>query len=834
MKKSLLILSLFITALAGFSQLKSPAEFLGYKLGSQFSRHHQVVAYFQHVAQNSNRVTLKEYGRTYENRPLILATITSEENHQSIKDIREDNLRRAGLMEGTPTANVSMVWLSYNVHGNEANSTEAAMMTIYELARPGSAKADWLQNTVVIIDPCINPDGRDRYVQFYWQYGNQPYNPDPQSAEHYEPWPGGRVNHYLFDLNRDWAWQTQIETQQRIKEYNKWMPHVHVDFHEQGANSPYYFAPAAKPFHEQITDWQGEFQTMIGKNHAKYFDKKDWFYFTKERFDLLYPSYGDTYPTYNGAIGMTYEQAGHGRAGLGILKHEGDTLTLRDRILHHYTTGLSTIEITSKNNSRVLQEFRQFFKGKATSAYETFVLKTRNKDKKEAIMDWLDANQIQYGAASASRLSGYNYRTKNSENFSISEEDLVISTRQPKGKLAAVLLEPQTKLEDSLTYDITAWALPYVYGVEAYASAQQLEVRPIERKNDFTPNTIPADAYAMLFEWNSFEDARFLATILKEDIKVRFTNKPLTSGGKAFDRGSLIISQRDNPSPDFLSTVTGIANDFERTFTVTNTGFSQSGPDIGSGEISYLEKPRIAMIGGEATSPNEFGANWYYFERQLEYPVTILKSDNFSWYGLSDYDVLVMQEGRYSDFGNSDMEKIMNWVSGGGKLIVIQDALRKLVDSDFVSLKQYNSDEEKLRFERENEERAEDVKLEPFAERERNRARYNIPGAVYRVRLDNTHPLAYGYGDTFYSLKTSSSRYAYLSSQNVGVIASKDDLLSGFVGQYAQEAIPESLVFGVESKGRGSVVYFVDNPLFRAFWYDSRLMFANALFFVGQ
>ena len=239
-----------------------------------------------------------------------------------------------------------MFGLSYNVHGNEASSSEAAMQTLYELIMN---KKSWLENTVVIIDPCLNPDGRDRYVNWYNQVKASPYNTHQSATEHNEPWPSGRPNHYLFDLNRDWVWASQIETKQRLILYNEWMPHVHVDFHEQGINEPYYFAPAAEPFHEVISDWQRTFQLQTGKNHAKYFDREGWLFFTREQFDLLYPSYGDTYPTFMGAIGMTYEQAGHGRAGLGIDNDEGIELTLVDRINHHTTTSLSTVEISSQN-----------------------------------------------------------------------------------------------------------------------------------------------------------------------------------------------------------------------------------------------------------------------------------------------------------------------------------------------------------------------------------------------------------------------------------------------------------------------------------------------------
>ena len=290
-----LVCALFSTSL--FSQnIQSPQEFLGYELGKRFTRHHKVVEYFTYVSNQLDNVLLEKYGETNEYRPLYVSYISSSKNIKKIEQIRLNNLGQTGIKNKSYN-DVAIVWLSYNVHGNEASSTEASMQTLYELV---TKKKDYLENTLVIIDPCINPDGRDRYVNWFNQVKSTPYNVDQNAKEHREPWPGGRPNHYLFDLNRDWAWATQVETSQRLKIYNKWMPHIHVDFHEQFINSPYYFAPAAEPFHEIITDWQRDFQTQIGKNHAKYFDQKGWLYFTKESFDLLYPSYGDTYPTYMG------------------------------------------------------------------------------------------------------------------------------------------------------------------------------------------------------------------------------------------------------------------------------------------------------------------------------------------------------------------------------------------------------------------------------------------------------------------------------------------------------------------------------------------------------
>lgn len=829
------LISLFLTsAFFTQAQLQSPSEFLGYELGSRFSRHADVVDYFEHVAANSGQVKLEEYGRTYENRPLVLAYVASDENMARMETIREDNLRRANMLEGAPTTNVSIVWLSYNVHGNEANSTEASMATIYEILTSDKGQK-WLENTVIIIDPCINPDGRDRYANFYNQYGNLPFNPDPQTVEHLEPWPGGRQNHYLFDLNRDWAWQTQIESKERIKEYNKWMPHIHVDFHEQGYNSPYYFAPAAQPYHELITEWQRDFQETIGRNHAKYFDENDWFYFTKQYFDLLYPSYGDTYPTYNGAIGMTYEQAGHGRGGLGVLKQEGDTLTLLDRITHHTTTGLSTIEVTADNAAKVLSEFEKFFDTPVTGKYKSFVLKSDNQDKMNHLMNWLDANGIKYGSASNQKgLKGYHYGSGRERSFSISPNDLVVSVNQPKGVLTKILFEPNTALVDSLTYDITAWAVPYIYGMEAYATSTTLNVRE-KAQSSFSENAVESDVYAYFFKWNSLADATFLSELLKNKVKVRFSTREMRIGDQTFGRGTLIVSERDNEHmKDFNSRVIGLANANERKAYPIQTGFMDAGPDIGSSDIRYLEAPKVAMLAGEGTSVTNYGAMWYFLEQELQYPTSMLYAGDIGRTDIDDYDVLIMQEGSYYNVEKDDLEKISSWVSDGGKLILFQGAIRKFADSDYAKLSRYNSDQEKNEMEATEDARDEASKLERYEDQERNYAKNIIPGAVFRVHLDNSHPMAYGYEDEFYSLKTTSRRYGYLDSQNVGVIKSKSDHLSGFAGQYVKEALPNSLVFGVENKGRGQIVYFADNVLFRAFWYNGKLMVANSIFFVGN
>ncbi len=523
-RKFSLLIAFYVAWFSLNAQVKSPDDFLGYKIGSRYTPHHKVVSYFQHVAMNATAmVKIMPYGETNERRPLLLAFISSSENMKNLEHIRMNNLRLANLARDK-TAPIeenapAIVWLSYNVHGNETSSSEAAMMTIWALVDPSNNKTkEWLKNTVVVIDPCINPDGRDRYVNWFNSVVGKNANPQLISREHREPWPGGRTNHYNFDLNRDWAWQTQIETQRRIEVYNEWMPQIHVDYHEQGINEPYYFAPAVQPYHDVITKWQTDFQTTIGKNHAKYFDAKGWLYFTKEVFDLYYPSYGDTYPTYNGAIGMTYEQGGGPAGGAAAINDEGDTLTLFDRMNHHYTTSLSTIEISSINAGKLIKEFRKYFNEAVSTGvgeYKSYIIRNNPKDKEriEALLELLNKNGIQYGNGSGSG-KGYNYNTGREEAFSFSN-DVVINAIQPKSALVKVLFEPKSKLVDSATYDITAWSLPYAYGVEAFASKDKINSSGnINAKAIVNPET----TYGYVIPWNGIKTAKTTGQLLQKGI----------------------------------------------------------------------------------------------------------------------------------------------------------------------------------------------------------------------------------------------------------------------------------------------------------------------------
>jgi hypothetical protein len=832
MKRFLFLLALCYS-LTTQAQLKSPEQFLGYALGEKFTPHYRIVQYFeQAAAASSQQMKLETYGYTNEGRPLLLAAISSPENMSRLEEIRNNNLRLAGRQVGAMnTTGPVVVWLSYNVHGNEASSSEVAMKTLYELlANNNPQTKTWLQNVVVLLDPCLNPDGRDRYVNWYNQTVGKNFNAELGAREHYEPWPGGRTNHYYFDLNRDWAWQTQVESQARLKKYHQWLPQVHVDFHEQSFRSPYYFAPAAEPMHEVITPWQKDIQVTMGRNHAKYFDANGWLYFTKEFFDLFYPSYGDSYPLFNGSIGMTYEQAGHGMAGLAIDAGERDTLKLTDRIAHHFTTSMSTLEVASTSAGKLLTNFKKYFDDNnagLVDQYKTYVVSGAELSKLDAVKELLNKNAIRYSFASgASKQKGLNYFTNKEEVFTINTNDLLISTFQPQASLIKVLFEPVSKLNDSATYDITAWAVPYAYGIQSWASKEKISGKATGM--EFSSVPVPANSYGYLVNYNAFNDGKLLAALVKHDIRVRFAEKDFVYGGVKYNRGSLVILRKGNE--DKIEKMLQLATQLRNKITPISSGFMDSGFDFGSDKLRTIRKPVVAMLIGQESGDNASGEVWHFFDQQLDYPITLINTSSMRNVDWKKIDVLIAPDGDYKLIGDKDQSaELKTWIRQGGTLIAMEGAAASLGDIDpSFKLKKPASDKE------------EDDKKDPYADiklygnRDRDWLVNNVPGAIYKISLDNSHPLAFGYPDFYYGLKLGATIFEFgKDSWNVGVIK-KDKQTAGFVGSKLRERIVDGTVLGVSSVGRGNIIYFADDPIFRSFWENGKLMLTNAVFLVGQ
>lgn len=819
MKKLHVSAILLIVSLLGWSQSpQSPAQFLGYPLGTYFSRHHQVVDYFRQLQLAAPSVIqVTKYGETNEHRELIVAYISSPENLKKLEEIRTKH------SELKSDENISIVWLSYNVHGNESAGTEAAMQTAYELV---TQRQDLLEHTLVILDPCINPDGRDRYVNWYNQKTTSLSNANKATVEHNEPWPSGRPNHYLFDLNRDWAWLTQKESQQRIALYNLWLPHVHVDFHEQGMNDPYYFAPAAEPYHEVITTWQREFQQAVGKNNARYFDKNGWFYFTREVFDLLYPSYGDTYPMYTGAVGMTYEQGGSGRGGLSVINNNGDSITLVNRALHHHTTGMSTVEYAHLKTSQLINEYQLFAKNK-NYKYKSYVV-GGNTEKVRLLRNLLDAHKIIYTFGNGGTVKGFDYTKNAAGTLTATKDYLVLSTNQLKGTLLNVLFEPKTALKDSLTYDITAWSLPYAYGLNAIAS--ETAVQGTTEEKDTISNTIVKGAYAYLTEWNSMEDARFLTALMKEKIRVRFAENPFILNEKKYRRGTLIITRGDNKL-GFDQTVVALATKMHIQLTPTPTGLVDSGNDFGSSSVKLIKTPTVGMLTSDGASSLNVGEIWHFFEQDLHLPLSVYTMNELTESELNTLHTLIIPEGYYSELTQEGtMNSLKKWVSNGGKLIVIGEALSQFTGPEFGLIAKENDTTTAK-----NDTEKHEHQHVQYAQQERESIKKMITGALFSCKVDETNPLAFGYGTDYVTLKLSAQSYTYLADgANVVYLDEKPVHLAGFVGCEAKPAQAKSLIIGEKKMGAGSMIYFVDNPLFRGFWENGKLFFVNAVFLANN
>lgn len=840
-RKLLFLPVLLICNFFAVAQLKSPDDFLGYKTGTRYTPHWKLVSYFQYVAQTMpSLVKLQQYGETNEHRPLYLAFVSSQENMSNLESIRMNNLRLANMTKDKmmpSETSPAIVWLSYNVHGNETSSSEAAMLTLFALADSKNQQTkEWLKNTVVIIDPCINPDGRDRYVNWFNSIVGNNYNPRLDAREHGEPWPGGRTNHYNFDLNRDWAWQTQVETQQRMIQYNMWMPQVHVDYHEQGINQPYYFAPAAQPYHEAITQWQRDFQTAIGKNHAKYFDKNGWLYFTREIFDLFYPSYGDTYPVYNGAIGMTYEQGGGGAGGLGAETDEGDTLTLYDRVIHHYTTSLSTIEISSLNAGALLKEFRKFFNDAVNGSigeYKSYLIKNNPADTERiySFLKLLDKNGIVYNTGTGSG-KGFNYHTGKEETFAVAATDIIINAAQPKATMVKVLFEPRARLVDSLTYDITAWSLPYVYGLSAYASKQPITTTVGKARPDSVQNA-SSDSYGYVIRWQGVSSAKTTAQLLKQGIKLRFSEMPFEIHGQSFARGSIIIIKKGNEKygNSLWQIVSKVCNENGVKMNAINTGMVDKGYDFGSAKVHPMKALKVAMLTGEGVGPNAAGEIWHFFEKELDYPVTLINANDLNRVKWSNIDVMILPDGVYRFLNDKSLSDLFQqWIRNGGRVIALESAVAQLAKQEWSVVKLRKDDEKDTLGKKDPY-----LLLKSFENREKDEVPGTTPGSVFKVDIDNTHPLMYGYPNYYYTLKMDNIIYDFIreGGWNAGVIK-KDNQVSGFVGFKLKQKLKDGLVFGVQPVGLGTVTYLSDDVLFRNFWENGKLMFCNAVFMVGQ
>jgi hypothetical protein len=493
---------------------------------------------------------------------------------------------------------------------------------------------------------------------------------------------------------------------------------------------------------------------------------------------------------------------------------------------------LSTIETASEYSEKLVTEFKKFFDNSQISPpgdFKTYIIKNDNSEKIATLAKLLDRNGIQYGFGLKNTISGYNYNTEKTEPFTVNANDMVVNAYQPKAVLLNVLLEPNTIVTDSNTYDITAWSLPYAFGLNAYGVKESYKpVTETLPANPLKPTATPgAHVYAFVSEWQSVNDVKFLAALLKKGIKVRFSEKPFDAGGKKFTAGSLLITRAGNDFEDFEKEVTATAAALNEDITPLASGFVEKGADFGSNVIRSIHKPRIMLIAGDATFSDATGELWHFFDQQINYNVTLVKYQDLGKARLNDFDVIIFPNGVYAEF---PLERIQNWVKDGGKLIAIENAIESLAGKKgFGIKKKEDKPDDKA------DTKAKEKPFASYADRERDALSSTVPGAIFRVTLDNTHPLGFGFPAWYYSLKQNEDIYDFLGEDgwNVGTVK-KDAHVSGFVGQKSLVKVRDGLLLGVQNMGRGCIVYMVDDPIFRSFWENGKLLLSNAVFMVGQ
>lgn len=835
MKKNFFSFCIMLSVVfSGHAQLQSPSEFLP-SYGKQITHYHQVENYFKQLTEKSTLIKHQKYGVTPELRDLNVFFISTPENLANLEQIRNNNLAAIGLSKNgnQMIGDKLIVWLSFNVHGNEFAGTESAMTVAYELVNPKNIETKkWLENTIVILDPCINPDGYSRYGNWLREISGKQTHPGLYDREHMEVWPGGRYNHNIFDLNRDWAWQTQPESQQRVALYNQWMPQVHTDVHEMGYESPYFFPPSAEPIHEFIEKYQKDFHNVLGKNMSQKFDAQNWMYNTSERFDLFYPSYGDTYPAYNGAVGMTLEQGGIG-AGRAVMMSNGNIVTIQDRLTHHATAVLTVVESAAAQADVLIKGFRGFMINSRKTVkgnYKMYVMK--NNPKLIQLADLLKKNNIEFSYADASmKASGYNYSAKSEKGFTIEPNDLIVKVDQPKAVFTQVLFEPNQKLNDSLSYDITAWALPLAYGVEGYALKNSLGFKT-KASIEITEKTVPQKVYAFHIPWNNRISAQVLSLLHQNNIRVRSAMNKAIFGDVTVEPGGLLVTKADNPKVvDFEKTISDLIK-IKTDYNYINTGFSSNAKDVGSENFNLLKAPKVVLLSGKGVGSTEFGATWFYIQETINYPVSVVEVNNFNRLKLMDYNTLILADGDYT-FSEEQQKKIAEWVKNGGKVIAMNGALSLFDGKDGYALSPFANEDDKLSAEKEKDSVALKERFLDFHNTERREISKSIPGAIIENLLNKTHPLSFGLGDKYFSLKTDSNHYSLLKNAVNVAYVPKDYKSYGFIGSQVKKKLNNTVSFAVEHKGDGTIVYMVDNPLFRGFWENGIVLFSNALFLVN-
>ncbi len=843
MKKVSVCLLFCLSALAGFAQvdlsyylpqgytynpdIPTPQEVLGYQVGEWHASHDQLVMYMKAVAAVSDRVTLEETGRTYEKRPQVLLTITSPSNHGRIDQIKAE---RAKLRDAGTNVNIAempvVMFMGYSVHGNEPSGANASLLALYHFAAANEIAAD-LDHIILLLDPAINPDGLNRFASWVNSHKAYHLNGDPNGREYNEAWPRGRTNHYWFDLNRDWLPVQHPESRNRVRVFQEWLPNIHLDFHEMGSNSTFFFQPGVPSRMHPLTPAKNfELTEKIGRYHAKALDQIGSLYYNQENYDDFYYGKGSTYPDVQGSIGILFEQAssrGH------LQKTANGMLSFPFTIRNQFTANLSSYQAAKDMRQELNQWMKDFYAEVKTESdndtNKAYIFGSKEDDARSYhLADLILQHNIQVFSLKenitvngAEFKSGYSY---------------IVPADQPQYRLIKAMFETRKEFQDSLFYDISAWTYPMAFNLDYKAlNSQILNLANVELESKTSLTMAPGQvigspgAYQYAMEWTDYYAPKAAYKFMKEGFMVRVANAEFsTSEGKKFGRGTLLIDKGASGMDDetFFQKLNDIAKQANVDIHGLSTGYT-SGINMGSTLITPLEKPVIALLVDNGVDSGEAGEIWHLLDQRFEMPATLLPVGSVGMSVLDNYNVILMPDGNYRSLGQSGAEAIKAWVAKGGTLVAKGGALQFLQQNEIgkFSFKEVENTDSALQ--------------RKYADYENLIGAKVTGGAIFNARLDLTHPLGYGYIEPEIHTFRNDNLFLEPSTNAFAnpMVYTDNPLASGYLHPSHLESIRNSAVIRISNHGRGRIIGFADNPNFRAFWFGTNKLYMNAIFF-GQ
>lgn len=796
--------------------IPSPKSFLGYEIGDWHIGHDQLVYYLKELANKSDRIELTEYARSHENRPLIALSISSEKNIGNLENIRKAHLNRIESKREGSDSDPVVVFLGNSVHGNESSGANSSALVAYYLAAAeGPAIDKILENSIILLDPALNPDGLNRFASWVNSHKSQKLNPDNNEREFNEVWPGGRTNHYWFDLNRDWLLVQHPESQGRINFFHKWKPNVVTDTHEMSTNSTYFFQPGIPSRNNPLTPEATFLLTeKLAKFHASALDSIGSLYYSKESFDDFYFGKGSTYPDINGSVGILFEQA----SSRGHLQNSTNgLLSFPFTIRNQFNTALSTMKGAVEIKADLLKHQKDFYSSALKLAKKDKVKSYAYGTKKEKglcneMNKILDAHKIEY---------------KKIEDKD-SEFQYHVSTNQFQYRLIKSLFEKRTKFKDSLFYDVSTWTLPLAFNVSYEINPGKIKTEKSEKSRQQNGKIIGDlnETYACLFEWHEMSSPKLLYQLLEKEIQVKVAAKSfmvLIEGKKRyFPEGSILVpvkSQIEKQSEIFSILKSFTQKNFTDIYAI-NTGLTPDGIDFGSPNFKKLKAPKIGLIVGEGVNQYEAGEVWFTLDKKFEIPVSKIEKKDLSDIDWDDYNVLIMVRGVYAGISQARMK---SWVSNGGILITQSSASTWLAGTEFCTFNAIKNKNQKIF----------DNHHYHYHSIDKLHGAQNIGGVILEAEADLSHPLFYGYSRTKIPLfrnhknffKTPENKFA--APMNY----SASPLLSGYISQKNLKQISNSPAVLIAALGSGRMISFMDNPNFRAYFMGTNKMFMNAIFF---